>query len=187
MTSPRICRHCNGTTYCGATISPTSGKLKTRPACLSCIVASGLDPAGIYERVVCSVCRGTGLVQLPPAQQVRQAPGWLLVSVCVLLSVTVTFVGVAAYYSWRDETKYQGVTEQMREQSHRAARESGEAMRQRIHVNMLEETVRLVAGDPDKIEAMSNGDSTFELWHYKCGNDHVRISILDGKVQSIKQ
>jgi hypothetical protein len=185
MNAPRICKHCNGTTYCSASTSARTGKLKTQPACLTCIVHSGLDPAGIYERVICSVCKGTGLVQLPPARRVRQVPDWMLVTVGLLVSVSLTYFGFVAYFSWRQETKYQGVMEQMREQSRRAARESGQAMRERIHVNMLVESVRLVAGEPDLIESMSDGDSNFELWHYECGKDHVKISVRDGKVQAI--
>jgi hypothetical protein len=113
--------------------------------------------------------------------------GWLLLSVCALLTVSVTFFGIAIYFTWREEAKSQDIVEQMRERSHKASRESAEAMRLRIQVNMLEESVRLIVGEPDKIEAISNGDSTFELWHYQCGSDHVKIAILDGKVQSIKQ
>jgi hypothetical protein len=173
--------------YCGASISASSGKLKTRPACLSCIVASSLDPAGMYERVVCSVCRGAGLVHVPASQQAHQAPGWLLISVWVLMSVSLTFFGVTAYFTWREQTKYQGVTEQTRERSHKASRESAEAMLQRIHINMPAESVQMIAGPPDKIEVMSNGDSTIELWDFQCGNDHIRMSIQDGKVQSIRQ
>src|SRR5262245_58864185 len=98
------CVHCNGTTFCSASRDAT-GKLKTRPACVCCVVKAGLNPKGIYDRVVCSVCGGRGLVE--PARVApkvkRPANLWALLVVLPALLVALLFFafGAGSYYRQR--------------------------------------------------------------------------------------
>src|SRR5262245_40397231 len=66
----RTCPHCHGTTFCGGSVGP-DGSLATQPACTSCKAKSGLDVEQECWGVVCSVCRGTGLLRAPfsPARE----------------------------------------------------------------------------------------------------------------------
>jgi hypothetical protein len=188
MTAPRICKHCNGTTYCGGSISSSSGKLKTRPACPTCLVNSRLDPAGIYERVVCSVCRGTGLVEVTADDALRskQASGWLIRGAVALCGAALLLSGATIFLSTRGINTPEAVQKAVREQARRAARESRDTLHESVSVGMARDYVEWLLGQPDGSHQITNDESVLELWDYDCRDGaRVQISILDGKVQAI--
>src|SRR5262245_45076427 len=91
MTSLYPCKHRHGTTFCSASRDAT-GKLKVRVACASCVVKAGLNPKGVYDKVVCCVCGGKGMVE--PAREsakARPAHDRLLLVVLPVLLLSVVF------------------------------------------------------------------------------------------------
>jgi len=190
VNAPRICKHCNGTTYCGGSISRTSGKLKTQPACPTCLVKSRLDPAGIFERVVCSVCRGTGLVDSTAhdVPRTKKVPAWVMIAVAVVCVTSVLFLAATVYFYYRESLTPDDIRRALLDQSRAAARESSETIRDRVSVGMSGDYVQWVLGDPDGTRQISSDESVLELWQYECRDGaRVQISILDGKVQAITQ
>jgi hypothetical protein len=187
MSTARTCKHCNGTTYCGGSISATSGKLRTRPACPTCLVKSRLDPAGIYDRVVCSVCHGTGAV-LPASETApsRQASPWGFAAVVAVVLAAVAFFSISLIFYLRALKTPDEMRQAIQEQSRNSARESRDAIKLRVGVGMTRDYVEYALGEPDSSREMRNGNAILELWNYECADGHVEISILDGKVQSVK-
>jgi len=187
MSTPHTCKHCNGTTYCGGSISTSSGKLRTRPACPTCLVKSRLDPGGIYDRVVCSVCQGTGLV-LPASEtpRTRQASRWGVAAIVAVVVAAVAFFSVSLYFYIRGLNTPEEMRQAIQEQSRRTARESRDSIKLRVLVGMTRDYVEYALGEPDSTREMNNGDAVLELWEYECADGRVQISILDGKVQSVR-
>src|SRR5215472_11090438 len=108
------CKHCNGTTFCSATRDAT-GKLKTRPACVACLVKAGLNPMAIYDKVICSVCRGTGLVEVTREDPRASRPFpwyWLIITPLVVISLAALLISAISYY--REEHKYDNVQDVLR-------------------------------------------------------------------------
>jgi len=187
MSKPLTCRHCNGTTFCGGSISSSSGKLRTRPACPTCLVKSRLDPGGIYDRVVCSVCQGTGLVQ--PASETprtRKASPWSVVAVVAIVAAAAIFFSVSFYFYMRGLSTPDESRRAIQELSRKTARESRDTIKLRVSAGMTRDYVEYALGKPDTTQEMNNGDILLELWEYECADGRVQISILDGKVQSVK-
>jgi hypothetical protein len=96
-------------------------------------------------------------------------------------------LGLSIWAFYGEQRKYSGAAERILEDSRKAARVSTEIMRERVTVGMTKDYVQQVLGEPDSTREISNGDSRLELWYYQCDDGKVQISILDGKVQSVKQ
>jgi hypothetical protein len=188
MSTPRTCKHCNGTTYCGGSISATSGKLRTRPACPTCLVKSRLDPAGIFDRVVCSVCKGTGETQ-PESEipQRRQTSAWGYSAVVGIVLAAFGFFGLSLYFYVRELNTGKDQFKTLQEQAHKSHRESSESIKKVVTLGVTGDYVRFTLGEPNSTRELGNDESVLEIWDYYClDGGLVEISMLNGKVQSIK-
>jgi hypothetical protein len=186
MTAPRTCKHCNGTTYCGGSISATSGKLRTRPACPTCLVKSKLDPGGIYDRIVCSVCNGTGLVQ-PGAEtpRRRQASPWGVAAITAIVVAAGAFFSVSLIFYLREPSP-EKLQETLRERSRQTAYESMDSIKKRVGAGATKQFVQTALGEPKDIKEMGEPPNVLEVWEYECLDGHVRISMLNGKVTTVQ-
>jgi len=186
MSTPRICQHCNGTTYCGASRN-SAGKLKLRPACPTCIVTSKLDPNGIYDRVVCSVCRGTGLVQ-PETYKSRVAPfsNKLLILTSAISVGAVLFSGFILIAYIRERQNFENLPEKIWERSHFASSLSESEFRQRVTAGMTVDELQEAVGLPDNDMTLVSDPEALQVWDYTCSDSRLQVLVQDGRVHGIK-
>jgi hypothetical protein len=175
------CKHCNGTTFCSASRDAT-GKLKTRAACVCCLIKAGLNPNGVYDKVVCSVCRGKGMVE-PAGEPVKVKRGpdrWLLAVVLALLLVALTFFVFSALSYYRPRPDYGDIVDQLLEErgGAAAAMQLSDA-RAAVRAGMTEEAVKLTLGEP---YAIRPGEGGQELWIYRCKDGKLLITFSNGVV-----
>jgi hypothetical protein len=174
------CKHCNGTTFCSAS-RDAAGHLKTRPACVCCVVKAGLNPKAIYDKVVCSVCGGRGMVE--PAREsvkIKRRPNrWLLVVLPLLLLALLFFVFSALSY-YRQRHDYDDIVDQLLEERGGAAviLPLSDA-RSAVHAGMSKEAVKLALGEP---YAIRPGDNDQEFWIYRCKDGKLLITFMGGSV-----
>src|SRR5262249_50866576 len=150
-------------------------------ACTTCVVHSCLNPRIIYNMVVCSVCRGTGVERpsepAPPSATGLNSP-WLKVALlpCVgLLLVVAVLSGMA----------YERASNRLREEADRFQREQvlnpnsslTSEVRAKITMGMDEDDLRQDLGEPDAIKVVEGGLSSFELWTYRCRDGLVWVSL----------
>jgi hypothetical protein len=174
------CKHCNGTTFCSAS-RDTTGKLKTRAACVCCIVKAGLNPNGVYDKVICSVCRGKGMVEPAgePVKVKRGADRWLFV-VLPLLLVALSFFVFSALSYYRKPRDYDDIVDQLlEERGGTAAAMMLSDARAAIHAGMTPEAVRLALGEP---YAIRPGENAQEYWIYRCKDGRLLITFANGVV-----
>ena len=180
------CPHCNGTTYCGGFLR--AGVLMTQPACTSCAVKSGLPERGTYHRVICSVCRGTGIRPRDLGRSSKYSPAFLflLVSPLLLAAGAVLCLSLLALvkYLHQDEEVRHGLQQAV---ERRRLEISGEEMKGLVPTGMTRDGVRKLVGEPETTREIDSGLDTLELWYYQCTDGRVQISFLDGKVQAVKQ
>ena len=174
------CKHCNGTTFCSASRDAT-GKLKTRAACVCCIVRAGLNPQGVYDKVVCSVCGGKGMVEpaREPVKPKRGADRWLLV-VLPLVAVAVSFFVFSAMSYYRQRHEDDDIVDQLlEERGGSAAVMPLSDARAAVHVGMSREAVKLALGEP---YAIRPGENDQEFWVYRCKDGKLLITFMGGSV-----
>jgi hypothetical protein len=187
MTSLHPCKHCNGTTFCSATRDAT-GKLKTRPACVCCVVRAGLDPKAVYDKVICSVCEGKGIVE--PAQEApaakRQPYEWYWWVVVPLLLASLAFFVFSALSYYREQHKYDDARDVMVQKTDEtsATRKLPRSTVQGIVKNgMTKESVRSQLGEPTFVvtEAIDA-----EEWGYRCKDGDLRITFANDVVRGVR-
>ena len=174
------CKHCNGTTFCSAS-RDAAGKLKTRPACVCCIVRAGLNPKGVYDKVVCSVCGGKGMVEPAPepVKAKRRADRWLLLAVPLVLVALAFFVFSALSYYREQRQKYDDIVEQLLEERGGTATMPLADARSAVQVGMSKEAVKLKLGEP---YAVRPGEGDAEFWIYRCKDGRLLITFMGGSV-----
>jgi hypothetical protein len=186
-TAVHPCKHCNGTTFCSATRDAT-GKLKTRPACVCCLVRAGLNPKGIYDKVICSVCHGTGLVEA--AQEPSRRPNplrwyWLIVTPLLLIALCFFLFGVLSYY--REEHKYDDLQDIVRQKGQEASRSTDalplSAVRKLVRIGMEKAAVRYELGEPEHISGLGLEN---EIWNYRCKDGRLVITFADDYVSEVR-
>jgi hypothetical protein len=180
------CKHCNGTTFCSATRDAT-GKLKTRPACVGCLVKAGLNPKAIYDKVICSVCRGTGLVEL--TREAPRAPrpfSWYWLIITPLLVISLAALLSSAFYSYREEHKYDNGQDILRQRDEEAIRSTAglplSAIRTIVHQGMTKDAVSRELGDPMHI----TGQGFSEVWNYRCKDGTLTITFANDVVREVR-
>jgi hypothetical protein len=188
MSETKSCKHCNGTTYCGARLDSPSGKLKVGSACTTCVAKSHLDPRVVYTKVVCSVCKGTGREPEDPAPAEKQETSvWsyvLVISLMIPALVLAVFAGIA--YE-RESHRLQDEAEQF--QQERVLRPEGERsadVMQRVKIGMDESALKRELGEPDSTKLYEDSDSPLDLWTYRCRDKPVWVGLRSGKVVSVK-
>jgi hypothetical protein len=180
------CNHCNGTTFCSAR-KDADGKLKTRPACYTCLARSGLDPNGIYDKVVCSVCGGRGVVrpEAQPAPRPQRARNpWLpyvILAPLVIVSLGVATLSAIAIY--RQQHTYDDPAALLVEDvpgSTSSNLTKAELFRL-VSVGMSKGRVKDAIGDPDSIKESPEG---IDVWMYRCKDGRVLITFTNEVVYS---
>jgi hypothetical protein len=179
------CKHCNGTTFCSARREAT-GTVKLRPACQSCLVKSGLDPNGIFEKVVCSVCGGRGVVepQPSPAEQARRRrTSWLTYAIVVpVIVVCLTFAVMSAVAIYREQHRYDDPASLVMDDMNGTAADLTKAdLLGLITPGMSKSKVRDVAGEPDSIKESKEG---IDVWAYRCKDGRVLVTFTNEVVYS---
>jgi hypothetical protein len=180
MTSHHPCKHCNATTFCSAS-RDGAGQLKTRPACVCCLVKAGLNPNGVYDKVICSVCRGTGLVA-PPRERARPRPivdrALLIVLPALLVALVILAAGALSYY--RQRLEYEAVVDQLlEERGGAAATLSLSEARAMIQGGMAGDAVKAALGEP---YAVRQGEGEQEFWIYRCKDGKMIVTLINGAV-----
>jgi hypothetical protein len=187
MAASLTCRHCNGTTFCGGSLG-AGGKLKKSPACISCVVKSGLDPATIHDRVVCSVCGGVGVVE-PRKEPLRSAPTpvWMLLMVPLFVSTVIALVLTLISYN-SELARNRELQEKLAETwTVRHGNLMVEEIRAKVAAGMSKEEARELLGNPDAKKELGSGVGMTELWYYNCVDGRLVITIQDGTVQGVRQ
>ena len=109
-------------------------------------------------------------------------------AVVIACVISLGFSGITVYYFTHGKSTPEAIQKAVQEQGRQAARESVDALRDRVSVGVTRDYVEWMLGAPDNSHQIGNDDSVLELWEYDCRDGaRVRISILDGKVQSITQ
>jgi hypothetical protein len=179
-----ICKHCRGTTFCGG--SYNAGQLKTQPACPSCLIKSKLNPNGIYDRVVCSVCGGSGVAV--PEKKSRSRRGltaeWLIAFVAVLLALV--FSASTSIYYYLETERYRTIVENfLRDQGNDPSKMSIAEVKSMLKGGMTRKEVREAIGDPNATKVIDSGLVVIELWTYRCQDGRLQLSLADGKLQAM--
>jgi hypothetical protein len=188
MSETKPCKHCNGTTYCGARLNSSSRKLKVAAACTTCVAKSHLDPRVVYTKVVCSVCRGTGTEpegQSPAAEQETSVWLYILVTPLMILALVLAAFGGIAYE--RASRRLQDEAERF--QQEKVLRPEGQQsvdVIQRVEIGMDEAALKDELGEPDSIKPYEDSVPPLEMWTYRCRDKPVRVSLRSGKVVSVK-
>jgi hypothetical protein len=179
MPAVHSCLHCNGTTFCSAS-RDGNGKLKIRPSCICCIVKAGLDPQGIYDKVVCSVCGGAGIV-VPRAEsdQRRKLSGFWLALVTSLLAASLTFSAVTFLYFTNQQDKYEEMLDQQMDADSNTGQMTKTEVRASVPVGLKQEEVKNRLGEPYHIR---NVDKDQETWTYRCRDGKMQITFMNGLV-----
>jgi hypothetical protein len=166
----------------------SSGKLKARAACTTCVAKSALDPRVVYTMIVCSVCRGTGReseIQAPAPKQETSVWWYVLVIPLMTLALVVAVFGGIAYERagrrLQDEADFFQQEKVLRPGGERA----GDVI-QRVPVGMDETTLKEELGEPDSIKVYEDSVPPVELWTYRCRDKPVRVSLKEGKVTSVR-
>ncbi len=179
------CKHCNGTTFCSA-VRDATGKLKTRPACVCCLARAGLDPKGLYDKVICSVCEGKGVVEpVSDAPPKRSSPGWYWWVVAPLLPLALVFFAFSAVYYYREQHKYEDSRDVLAQQagdSSAIRRLPLSAVQSVVRNGMTKAEVREQLGEPTSVasEALE-----VEVWSYRCKDGYLRVSFTNETVQGV--
>ncbi|HEV3084890.1 MAG TPA: hypothetical protein VGY66_34335 [Gemmataceae bacterium] len=185
MDASRVCNHCHGTTYCGG-CKDAAGNLKLRTACTTCVVKSALNPQVVYNKVVCSVCGGTGVVQ--PGHGARlssRSGGAVLLVASLLCGLSIVFFVISILLVLRPQNE----SLKRREVDNAAAAMTAPETRAKIALGMTTGEVieKLGEPDPDMVKKdVGEGFDSLELWTYVCADGRVQISFRDGKVQAVQ-
>jgi hypothetical protein len=176
------CRHCQGTTYCGARRT-AEGKVKLGPACPSCLAKSDLSPTGVFVKVVCSVCAGRGVVE--PVAEVGQGHGasrGVLVFALVLCVLGLVGVAVSAYVYYRAVHAYDDPIKMMMDDDGGPVREMTRAeVLQRVPIGMSKAKVKELLGEPDRALETQDPQGT-DVWVYRCSDGRMQITFQVGVV-----
>jgi hypothetical protein len=116
----------------------------------------------------------------------RKASRWGVAAVVAIVAAAAVFFSVSFYFYLRTLNTPEESRRAIQELSRKTARESRDTVKLRVSVGMTRDYVEYALGKPDTTQEMNNGDVALELWEYECADGRVQISILDGKVQSVK-
>jgi hypothetical protein len=179
MPAVHTCLHCNGTTFCSA-FRDANGKLKLRPSCISCVVKSGLDPQGIYDKVVCSVCGGAGMVAPRGENDRRRKPaGFLLALVTSLLAASLVFSFSGFLYFNNQRDKYEEMLDQQMDADSNTGQMTKIEVRDCVPVGLKQEEVKNRLGEPYHIRSVNKDQET---WTYRCRDGKMQITFMNGTV-----
>jgi hypothetical protein len=179
MASIHPCKHCNGTTYCSAS-KDANGKLKLRPACICCIVKAGLDPQGIYDKVICSVCGGRAVIQATAeVRPAKKSSTGLMVVVTVLLSISLVFFLSSIVYYYRQQPRPEDIPERIIDKDSVTSQMTIADVRATVRVGMRKEEVRRELGEPYYIR---DAEKEQEVWIYQCKDGKMLITFSNGVV-----
>jgi hypothetical protein len=183
MNGAQTCKHCRGTTFCGAS-RDSAGNVKFRTACTTCVIRSALNPKVVYAQVVCSVCGGTGVID--PGEQARQArrhSAPFLVAAVSFFLVSLVVLGASLVVYQRQP--YRDEAERLLQEADPNATMTKSELKAAVSIGMSQAQLKNVLGEPEATKEMGAGLSTIELWTYACTDGRVQISIRDGSVQGI--
>jgi hypothetical protein len=186
MTDYRTCKHCGGTTFCGG-FKNAEGQLKTRTACTTCVIKSALNPKVVYDKVVCSVCNGTGIVR--PGEEsgralARSRP--LLLLVVALLGVSGVSLAFSIMAFTHEQRRLQQQTEKLAEEAIRSGPGIPlEELRARLAPGMSQDQVRTESGRPTGAKQIATGFTDVELWSYQCTDGRIELTFHDGKLEPL--
>ena len=181
------CKHCNGTTICSAS-RDGAGQLKLRPACVCCVVKAGLNPKGLYDKVICSVCQGKGLVE-PATAGPRHRPIslrlWLTLTPLLLAALAFFVFALLSYY--RDQHRYDDVQDLMNQKIDESSLVTRQLtriqVRGKIKPGMSPDDVRKQIGDPSHVMVAGLNQ---EAWNYRCNDGILLVSFQDDQVSDVR-
>jgi len=165
------------------------GKLKRKTACITCVVKSALDPKVIYDKVICSVCRGTG--QVDPMNEGTEpqtrTPQWLPIAAAAAICALV-FLAYSAITANLEARKYKDQVDALTAETERASlARSTEEVQAKLKVGMSALQVRHDVGEPDIIKQLGEAFGDTESWRYNCTDGHVLITMYNGAVQTVSR
>jgi hypothetical protein len=188
VSEAKVCKHCNGTTYCGARRDP-NGKLKATGACTTCVAKSALDTRVVYNLVVCSVCGGTGRDRAAAAPAATQhTPVWMyaLVSCLTALSVASAVFSGITYRQVSNRLQDEAEAYERQQESRMDPRsELASDLINKVEVGMDESRLEAELGEPDFIKQFKDEASLWSMWVYHCRDKDVRISVQHGRVKAV--
>jgi hypothetical protein len=182
MNGKQTCKHCRGTTFCGAS-RDSAGNIKFKTACTTCVIRSALNPKVVYAQVVCSVCGGTGVID--PGEQARQAQRHsapFLVAAVSFFVVSLVVLGASLVVYQRQG--YRDEAQRLLQDDPNATMTKSE-LKAAVSIGMSQAQLKSALGEPESTKEMGAGVSTIELWTYVCTDGRVQISLRDGSVQGI--
>jgi hypothetical protein len=144
-------------------------------------VLSGLDPnRGVYDKVVCSVCRGRGVIDPNDrAERAAGTPAWVPYLIAVILAVVA--IGLAGWSAYRvaARTDDDPIDLLFRDSPTPNSDLTKDDLMQRVEGGMTKEKVKEVVGFPTLIKESPEGTDT---WMFHCRDGRVMITFTDGKV-----
>jgi hypothetical protein len=165
----------------------TNGAAKKRPACVSCVVRSALNPTVAYDQVLCSVCGGTGVVTAEIGPQKPRTPLWVLLVLPLMLGTMLALLVTTVFYQlelnhWRHQA------DQLRVQFEGQPGTRPMAFfKQKLNLGMTREEVKEAVGLPNSTKDIGQGLSDMEVWYFNCTDGRFFITLQDGRVQNMKQ
>jgi hypothetical protein len=109
-----------------------------------------------------------------------------MAGVSAIVVAAVAFFSISLFFYIRTQSAPEELRSKIRAQSHQTAHESTDSIKSRVGTGMTKEFVEFALGVPDKIDEMTSGESQLELWEYECADGRITISMLNGKVQSVR-
>jgi hypothetical protein len=186
MVESLTCKHCNGTTFCGGSLG-AGGKLKKSPACITCVVKSGLNPSTIHDRVVCSVCGGVGVVQ-PRKESIRAAPTplWMFLVVPLFAATVVSLILTMISYNL-ELAKNKELQDKLGERWSIRRETPVKEVLSRVVTGMKKADVKATVGDPDVtyVPNSAGPEGEREFWYYNCADGVVAVLFVSDTVQKV--
>jgi hypothetical protein len=184
MTPSIPCTHCNGTSFCGASRDKT-GKIRTRVACPTCLVHSRLNPNGVYDRVVCSVCGGAGRLQPKEEATAPTTSPWVLYGVVGLVVVSFLFLAFSAVHVYREMRRYRDQVERYQAETARSVRDmTSKEVRALCPPGTTKAKVKEELDEANFVKVLE-GPIPTEIWYYLCADGRVAITFDAGRVKSV--
>jgi hypothetical protein len=182
---PLTCKHCNGTTFCGGT-KAANGTVKKRVACVSCVVRSALNPNVVYDRVLCSVCGGTGIVTAQAEGKKTKTPLWVLL-VMPLMSGTILALIITVLSFQFELRRYKDLAEQLSAIWDKGRDTPAKEVLGKLGRGMKKADVKVRVGDPDTsyVPNAAGPEGQREYWYYNCPDGRVTVLFLEDTVEKV--
>jgi hypothetical protein len=159
-------------------------------ACHSCLAKSGLSPTGVFDKVVCSVCGGRGVVDpVAEAGQEQALSRGVLVFALILCVLGLGGVSVSAYVYYRAVHMYDDAPGLLIRGDAPGAplpQSKADVLKQ-VPQGATPDVVRGLLGEPHARQVEPQGTheglrGEIAQWWYKCSDGTVQITFLNGKV-----